>query len=47
MKRTGDRGQLTKEDYNALDDDEGEEAGVYKKASAEVMATRKIVKRSQ
>ena len=44
MKRSGDRGQLSKEEYNAQEDDE-EEAGVYKKASAEQMASRKTVKR--
>lgn len=46
MKRSGDNGQLSREEYDALEDDESE-AGVYKKASAEKMATRKIVKRGQ
>ena len=46
MKRGGDNGQLSREEYDALEDDE-EDAGVYKKASAEQMAGRKIVKRSK
>lgn len=45
MKRGGgDNSQLSKEEYDAIED-EDEDAGVYKKASAEKMATRKIVKR--
>ena len=46
MKRQGDNGQLSREEYDALDEDEAE-AGVYKKASADKMAGRKIVKRGQ
>lgn len=46
MKRSGDNGQLSKEEYEAMGEEDEEDAGVYKKASAEVMATRKIVKRS-
>lgn len=46
MKRGNDNSQLSKEEYDNLDDDdEGDDAGVYKKASSEKMAQRKIVKR--
>lgn len=49
MKRGGENSQLSKEQYEALEEgDEGPaDGGEYKRASQEVMATRKIVKRGQ
>jgi hypothetical protein len=46
MKRRDDNSQLSREEYEAQEDEEAV-AGVYKKASAEKMAGRKIVKRGQ
>lgn len=46
MKRSGDKGHLSREEYEAQEDEEAD-AGVYKRASAEKMATRRIVKRGQ
>lgn len=43
MKRRDENGQLRPEEYEALED-ETEEAGVFSRASSEVLATRRIVK---
>ena len=45
MKRQNDTSQLRREEVEALDnDDSGEEAGVFVKANADVLAARRIVK---
>ena len=44
MKRRDDNRQLKPEEVDALENEESEEAGVFSRASSEVLATRKIVK---
>ena len=45
MKRSNDSGQMRREEVEALDDnDESEEAGVFQKAAASVIAGRKIIR---
>lgn len=45
MKRANHNGQLRREEVEAMDDDEENEvAGVFTKASADVLANRKIIR---
>lgn len=44
MKRNNDRGQMRREEVEALDDQEEEAAGEFRRASTEVLAKRKIYK---
>ena len=43
-KRGSESGQMRSEDYEAMQDGEGEVAGVWKKASSDVLRKRKIIK---
>ena len=43
-KRGSESGQMRREDYEAMQDGEGEVAGVWKKASSDVLRKRKIIK---
>ncbi len=43
-KRGSESGQMRREDYEAQQDGEAEEAGVWKKASGDVLRKRKIIK---
>mgnify|MGYP003387104859 FL=1 len=43
-KRSNADGQARREEVEARDDDESEEAGIFSRADASVVAQRKIVK---
>ena len=44
MKRQNDTSQLRREEVEALDDEESEEAGVFRKASEDIIAARRVLK---
>ena len=43
-KRTSESGQMRREEYEAMENQESEEAGVWQKASSKVIRKRKILK---